>query len=499
LLADVLTAAAKRHLSSGWEFQARKLLEGRTKALSTAHICELIVAAAKGRADGTAAWLFDLPAGRLIERMQETVADLLLATAGHSVKVTEHLCQMRASKQLSAEQATGLLAAAGSVALATSSSSKQSCAQQSEPVLPSGAADSKHRRARLPLDVLAKRYSKTPIAEETLLHWLRSAVQCNSGSAIYALSRLNAARQLDAAHAAELLTAALHLGHAEAAEALASSFQAAEIASDKLYELLQSAVQQDSTAVVGALCRMDAAVQLEAAAVAGLFRAAVERQQCVTAAQLLFWFEQWQQQQEQQRLAPPWPAAPWVTKQQQHAMIEARPQKQPGQGDGKEQQQQQQAQQWSDLLGSAYVLALLMNAVQQCCCSALDVLRQLLDAATAVGLLQVAIGMGGSHESFQDMQVFETIVSLPALQQLEPQHTVDLLVHALRHDNTAAVKAINDCLPLAAELSAAQNAGQLLQLATPKGVVTANKGRHAWFAAVAVQLKRLSGAKHRQS
>ncbi|WIA20268.1 hypothetical protein OEZ85_006102 [Tetradesmus obliquus] len=351
---DALTAAAKQHLSSASELLARRVLVGRTDILSAAHIRELIIAAAKGHAEGAVDWLFQLHAARESNMAREAVAELLLATAGHSVKVTEQLCRMRAAKQLSAEQVTGVLAAAVSQMLAASCiiSSSRGGPQPAQPLRKS--VGSKQRVTRGPLHVLTKTYSRTAIAEEALLGWLRSAVQCNSSSTVDALCMLKAAQQLGGVPAAELLAAALQLGHAEAAEVLVDTFRTTAIASDSIFDLLQSAVQQDSTAVVKAMCRMGALSQLDVAALEGLFK---------------------------------------------------------------------------------------------------------------------------------------------VLQELEPQQAVELLLHALQHDNTAAASKISDGLPAAAQLATARNAGALLRLATAKGLMAGNMGRHPWFAAVAAQLRHLRGAK----
>uniref|UniRef100_A0A383V9F0 Uncharacterized protein n=1 Tax=Tetradesmus obliquus TaxID=3088 RepID=A0A383V9F0_TETOB len=316
LLGDALTAAAKQLLSSSSKSQqhARRLLSGRTSAaLSTDQVCELAIAAAKARADDTAEWLFGVLGAAGISAMTpDAVADLLVATAGRSGKITEQLCQLDAVHALSAKQVTGVLAAAVSEAL--------------KPAQYVGGAPVRQQHILGSLHVLTMTFSRTPVAEEALLGWLRSAVQCNSCSTVKALCRLKTARQLGAAQAAELLASALQLRHAKTTEVLIemlySALQPADIATDRLLELLRLAVQQGLAEVVKALCHTTAAVQLS--------------------------------------VAP---------------------------------------------------------------------------------------------------MVYEALCSLPALQQLQPQHAVELLLHAEQDGNTAVVSAISKCLPAAAQLAAAHNAG----------------------------------------
>lgn len=192
-----------------------------------------------------------------------------------------------------------------------------------------------------------------------------------------------------------------------------SALQPADIATDRLLELLRLAVQQVLAEVVKALCHTTAAVQLSVAPMVGLLKLAVKQQQCDTAAQLLLWFQQWQ----------------WRTKQQ-----------------------------WSHLLGDD-IFELMVMAAEWSCRSTLTVLQQVLDTQAAASLLQMALAFGSDHKSVRDPQVYEALCSLPALQQLQPQHAVELLLHAEQDGNTAAVSAISKCLPAAAQLAAAHNAG----------------------------------------
>lgn len=176
LLGDALTAAAKQLLSSSSsksQQHARRLLSGRTSAaLSMDQVCELAIAAAKARADDTAEWLFGVLGAAGISAMTpDAVADLLVATAGRSGKITEQPCQLDAVHALSAKQVTGVLAAAVSKAL--------------KPAQYVGGAPVRQQHILGSLHVLTMTFSRTPVAEEALKRRCSAgcAAQCSATAA----------------------------------------------------------------------------------------------------------------------------------------------------------------------------------------------------------------------------------------------------------------------------------------------------------------------------
>jgi hypothetical protein len=202
-------------------------------------------------------------------------------------------------------------------------------------------------------------------------------------------------------------------------------------------------------------------LQLETADMVGLFRHAVQQQHCDTAEELLYWFRSGQ-------FFPHKQSVEFLHKQT------------------------------VDILGMPYLLALLQAATQQCR-TAPEALRQMLDPAATIELLQLAIAQGGNYESLRDMSTFEAICSLYGLQEAEPPQAVDLLLLALQHGNTAAAKAIAEGLAPAMNLASARNAGRLLQVAKAKKLLHANQRNHTWFAAAAAaQLRSLAGKKKKQ-
>jgi hypothetical protein len=237
LYGDVATAVAQQQLRAGADFLAYSTLREASAVLSAAHVCELLKAAAAApEASNVRQLLFSLEVTSSLTT--EQVCDVLLATVQHSAQVAEQLCKLPAAKQLSAEQVLDVFAAA--VPKAPSSSSKT-------------------HSAACTLKMLVRKFGqKALVGQTTVLGWLHSAVQCDSHTAIEALSRLPAAEQLDAEQVAGLLTAAMQQGRVQAFYAVAEHFAKAEIGGDRLGELMTAAVHTDNTHAVEALRNMDA-------------------------------------------------------------------------------------------------------------------------------------------------------------------------------------------------------------------------------------------------
>jgi hypothetical protein len=279
--------------------------------------------------------------------------------------------------------------------------------------------------------------------------------------------------------AADMLAAAMKSQHPDVVAMLASKYKRAATAPDALLRMLQSAMQQNSTSLIKALCTMDAAMQLTVATMAGLFRRAVQQQQCDSAAHLLCWFEEWLRQLEEEQQSA---AGARTRKQLQQHFSE------------------QQRQQWyQQQLRMAAVLVLLRTAVQQRCSGALScmckvtLVQQAVNTPAGIRLLQLAVKLGSSCTEAEDLQAYTALCFLPALKQLQPQQVVDLLLHALHCENTDAVLIISK-LPAVRNLAAAENIEQLLQLATDEGLLGPAGKKCKWFAPVAAQLRRLPAA-----
>jgi hypothetical protein len=477
LQAEAATAALKQHISEHPRAADIMVRFTAGSQLSTANLVELLHALSKLKNSWpTTDELMKLPAASQLstEQMLEEAAAAMHAAEGCGVLGA--LCYSRAGRQLNEQQVSLLISAAVS-SLATCGSSSSS------------------------LSTLVGAYRMTALCSDVVAGWLHSAVQCNSSQAVEQLLRLQAAKQLSIVQAVDLLAAAVQLNHPEAAAALANMQQASAIATDAMLALLQIAVTVDSAASAEVLCSMAAAAHLDAATVARLFKRAVALQQCATAAELLVWLDKqlqgqqqlWQQEQLQQLCA-----APRLTRHQQSKQQQEGVGNQPSQ---QSMQQQQFQQELRKMRIGADVLKLLRLSVQQRGSSALRLacrtamLQQAVEEPVAAALLQLAIEQGGSHLEAGDIQLFEGLCLLPAARVLDVQQVASMLLQALQLDNTAAVEVMSGMLPAAHSLAGAGDAAQqLLQLAADKGLMEAKGRAYKWFAATAVQLRRLPAA-----
>jgi hypothetical protein len=419
----------------------------------------------------------------------------LLCAAAKSTSASRYLCRLPQAKHLTAEQVVEVAAAALQrwnsellqLLCGTAAAVQQLCTAQVAGLLETAVTTGNDRC----LSVLAGTYCAAALPNDTVMRWLKTAMRRNTPATVAALCRLHAARQVSPEQVADMLAAAMKRKHADLVAMLAGKYKRAAVAPDALLCLLQSAVQQNSTMLISILCGMDAALQLTVARMAGLFKGAVQQQQCDAAAHLLCWFEEWLRQLEEEQQ---------MEAQQQSATgTQARQQLQQHGGDRTQQQQQRYQQQLRKAAVSSQVMVLLRTAVQQRCSRALSymcklsLVQQAVNTPVAVGLLQLAVKLGSSSMEAEDLQACKALCSLPALKQLQPQQVVDLLLHALRCKNTDAVWAISK-LPAVYNLAAAENAEQLLQLAAAEGLMGPAGKKCKWFASVAAQLRRLPAA-----
>jgi hypothetical protein len=469
LPAEAATAALKQLISEQPESAHVMVREMAGSHLSTANVVELLHAVMQRGSCCTTEQLMCLPAASQLSAEQLLEVAAAAVQEANSYAVICRLHWSSACRQLNEQQVARLISAAVDN-LATCGSTNT-------------------------LHVLVDSFGMTALCSDVVVGWLHSAVQSNSSQAVEHLLYLQAAEHLSIVQAVELLAAAAQLNHPEVAAALAAMPQAAAITPGPMLELLQTAVKVDSPGSAEVLYSMPAAAHLEAAAVACLFKFAVQQQQqCATAAELLVWFDKQLQQQQplrQEEQLQQLFTAPMLTRHQQRKQQEQQ-----------QQQQQQYQQHLRKLRISAAVLTLLRLSVQQrqsnglrVACS-LALVQQAVGKPVATALLQLAVEQGGSHLEAGDLQLFRALCLLPAVRQLDVQQVSTMLLHALQLDNTAAVEVVSGMLPVARNLAAAGGDAvqQLRQLAAAKGLMEAKGRAYKWFAATAAQLRGLASA-----
>jgi hypothetical protein len=282
------------------------------------------------------------------------------------------------------------------------------------------------------------------------------------------------AAQLGSAHLSELLTAACELNNTHAVVELLAKAGKGDpyyasldgVAPAAVQSWLRKALHLGDVRAITALWSANALELVGSEAALRLLWQAVEQRQTAAAAELLTFMAlkhspaQHQKQQQQQ--------------QQQMSSAE-------------EDQRQQQGDNWLD---AASVSALLKAAMEQHCSSVADVCRikavkELLPADEVLSLLQHAVSNAASRAAIS------SLCSLPAARELQPNQAVDLLLQALQCDNSEAVRLMIRELPAASNLTAAGNAGQLLQLTADRGWLPRSFRSGQWLQLLKGQLRRL--------